>query len=89
MRSRDLDPWKLNSRLRCKPAMASWRNARLAPAHESHNNQTKDSQESCAPAMAMGREWFFGVFFFHLSMANVSRRLICFLPICALCISVM
>lgn len=42
--------------------------ARLASTHENNNNQTKDSQESCAPAMAT--EGKGSLVFFHLSMAN-------------------
>ena len=45
---------------------ANWQSAWLAFAHETHNNQTKDSQESCAPAMATGVEMFLGVFHLYV-----------------------
>jgi hypothetical protein len=62
--------------------------AQLAPIHDTHNNQTKDSQECCAPAMAKGGERFLGVF--HLSVHGefCPGDWIVF-PLRALCISVM
>jgi len=45
---------------------ANWQSAWLAPTHETHNNQAKDSQESCAPAMAKGVERFLGVFHLYI-----------------------